>query len=125
MGATRGLFRLYVLLLLVGLGGFASYRWTHRAREFRGTVQCDLESIPEDPCTGVALITADGVYELDLEAIPQWRGSNVRKLGGKQVIVRGTLRVWRGPFVHHQRIRALDLQLSPVSTRGAPANGDG
>jgi hypothetical protein len=114
-----------MLGLLVVLGGFASYYWTHRTREFRGTVQCGLVSIPEDPCTGVALITADGVYELDLEAIPQWRGSNVRKLGGKHVVVRGTLRVWRGPFVHHQRIRAHDLQLSPASTASAPANGGG
>ena len=115
MYATRGLPRVYLLVLALLLVWFGGYCWTHRVRQFRGTVQCDLLSIPEDPCTGVALITADGTYELDLADAPPWNGTNLRQLQGQQVIVSGPLRVWQGPFVLHRRIRVRDVQLIPLS----------
>lgn len=97
--------------LLAGVLGVAGWRcWANRVQEFRGTLRWrDVLVIPEDPPGDAVLLTSAGAYELDVGRDPQWRDL-LPVLDGKQVIVRGTLRVWRGPFMEHRRIRVRDLQ---------------
>jgi hypothetical protein len=116
---------LVVCVLFVVLGGVAWHYRAHGIQEFRGTLRYGpVASIPEDPATAAVLLTSAGTYELDVGQDPRWR-ELLPTLDGKQVVVRGSLRVWRGPFVEHRRIRVHDLQLSTAGTTSAPGSGNG
>ena len=82
---------------VVALAAITYFGWLRAPHEFRGTLlyDPDVRRIPEDPPVLALLITATGTYELDApdrNDRKKWHPV-LTNLNGRQVIVRGTLRV--------------------------------